>query len=319
MITRPRLWLSLALALAGCGSSGSGTPDGGGGGSGGTGGGGPADAGGPDGASAAPCGIPEMEPNDTRDNAVVYTAGSEVVACLGTDKDVDFYEVTAPAGDAAGGYYQASITNVGMGNVDAKVFSATDNSLILQFTYTVDQGASLYFYWAAAPGQKYRVAVTNFAGWNNPYKYTFKATYQKVADAFEPNDMREAAKPLTLGTAVMPYFFTGFRRGDIKPEEYQDWFSVMLDAGMVTVKVDNVPTDVRPQIKLLDPTGAEVDLPTRYNVTPGGSLNTSAKVDMAGKYLLVVDIFSVEPDASAKEMMVPDSFTRPYTLTVSQP
>jgi hypothetical protein len=314
------MWLSPLLVLAlGCGSSGGGGVEGGAdsGGSGGSPDGG--DARGPDGASSMPCGVPEMEPNDTRDNAVAYTAGAEVVACVGTEEDVDFFELTAPAGDPAGGYYQGSLTNVGSGLVEAKVYSATDNSLVLQNTYTTDVGGSLYFYWAAAPGQKYRVAVSNFSAWSTPIKYSLKATYQKVNDTFEPNDTRETAKALTLGTAVMPYFFTGFRNGDIKPEEYQDWFSVMLGAGMVTVKVENVPTNVRPQVKLLDPNGAEVDLPDRYNVTPGGSINSSVMITTAGMYRVVIDIFTVEPEAAAKEMTVPDSFTRPYTLTVTQP
>jgi hypothetical protein len=308
---------ALAALALGCGSSGTTNPGDGGGGSSPDGGGGGS---GPDASSAAPCGIPEMEPNDSRDNAVPYSPGTDVTACLGADKDVDFYEMTAPAGDMAGGYYQASITNVGDGNVDAKVYSASDNSLVLQFNYTVDSGASLYFYWAAAPGQKYRVSVTPFAAWQKPFKYTFKASYQKVNDAFEPNDSREMAKPLTLGTPVMPFFFTGFKSGMIAPAEYQDWFSFTLAAGMVTIKVENVPTNVRPQIKLLDPSGAEVNLPMAYNNTEGGSLNVSAMVTAAGMYRLVVDIFSVLPDAAApKMMMVPDNFTRPYSLTVSQP
>jgi hypothetical protein len=317
MIIGGRLWLSPWLVLAlGCGSSSGGGVDGSGGSGGAPDGGGGS---GPDTAGGMPCGVPEMEPNNTRDTAVAYGAGTEVVGCVGTEEDVDFYELTAPAGDPAGGYYQGSLTNVGTGLLEVKVYSATDNSLVLQNTYTTDSGGSLYFYWAAAPGQKYRVAVSSFSAWSTPFKYTLKATYQKVNDTFEPNDTRETAKPLTRGTAVMPYFFTGFRNGDIKAEEYQDWFSVMLDAAMATVKVENVPTDVRPQVKLLDPTGAAVDLPVTYNVTPGGSINSSVMIPTAGVHRVVIDIFSVEPEAAGKAMTVPDSFTRPYTLTVTQP
>jgi hypothetical protein len=309
-MSKGRLGISLMVAMAGCSSASSNVEGGAGtGGSGGTG----ADAPG-----GSPCGLAEMEPNDTRDNAIPYTAGTDVIACLGSTNDVDFYEVTAPTTDLAGGYYQGSLTNVGATDVQAQVYTARDNSLVLDNNYNIDQGGSLSFYWAAAPGEKYRVAVTKFAVLNQPARYTFKAVYGKVDDTFEPNDMRETAKALTVGAPVMAFFFTGFRAKDIKPEEYQDWFSLTLAAGATTIKIDNVATDVRPQVKLLDPLGEAVVVSDDYNMTPGGSLNAKATIVTPGSYRLVIDIFAVQPEAANKGM-VPDSFKRPYTLTVSQP
>jgi hypothetical protein len=277
------------------------------------GGGAGADAGG------LPCGVAEREPNDTRDIAIPYTAGADVLACLGNVDDVDFYEVTAPTTDLAGGYYQGSLTNIGATDVQAQVYSARDNSLVLDNNYNLDQGGSLYFYWAAAPGEKYRVAVSKFAVLNQPARYTFKAVYSKLDDTFEPNDTRETAKALVLSTPVMAFFFSGFRGGDIKAEEYQDWFSVTLAAGPTTIKVDNVATDVLPQVTLLDPMGDTVAVSDNYNLTPGGSLNAKATITTAGSYRVMIDTFSIQPDAANRSMAVPDSFKRPYTLTVSQP
>jgi hypothetical protein len=305
-MSKARLWF-LMVAAGGCGSStskvegGAGNPEAAG-----------ADAG-------LPCGVTEREPNDTRDIAIPYTAGADVIACLGNADDVDFYEVTAPMTDLAGGYYQGSLTNIGATDVQAQVYSARDNSLVLDNNYNVDQGGSLYFYWAAAPGEKYRVAVSKFAVLNQPAKYTFKAVYSKLDDTFEPNDTRETAKALALSTPVMAFFFTGFRGGDIRPEEYQDWFSLTLAAGPTTIKIDNVATDVRPQVTLLDPMGETVSVSNNYNLTPGGSLNAKATIVTAGSYRMMIDVFSVQPDAANKAMAVPDSFKRPYTLTVSQP
>src|SRR5262249_7483053 len=146
-----------------------------------------------------------------------------------------------------------------------------------------------------------------------PFKYTLKASYTKVNDTYEPNDTRDKAKPLTLGTPLTAYFFSGFRGKDIKAEEYQDWYAVNLAAGMVSLKVESVPMDVRPQIKLYDPAGGMVSIADSYNVTPGGSIITTATVDMAGMHRVVVDVFSVEPEASKQGMTVPESFTHPYT------
>jgi hypothetical protein len=313
-----RRWVAVGLAvLAGCSSSSNGA-DGGGAGSGGSGGAGADAAGGTGGGGTMACGIPEMEPNDSRDKAVPYTVGAAAVGCLGTEDDLDFYEMTAPA-DPAGGYYQGSLTDVGDGTVSVKVYSATDNSEILGSAYTTTAGASVFFYWAAAPGEKYRLSVTGFGGWSKAFKYTLKASYTKVSDTFEPNDTRDASKPLTLGTPVMAFFFSGFRGKDIKPEEYQDWYSVTLAAGMASLKLENVPMNVLPQIKLYDAAGGMVSLDQNYNTTAGGSILTKAMIPAAGMHRVVVDVFSVPPEASGKAMMVPDSFTHPYTLTVSQP
>jgi hypothetical protein len=320
-----RRWVAVGLlALAGCSSSDSGTPDGGGGGAGGTGGDaaggvGGAGGGGVEAGPGMPCGVAEMEPNDSRDKAVPYTVGASVVGCVGTGDDVDFYELTAPATDPAGGYYQGSVTDVGDGTLEVKVYSATDNSEIVGSNYTTDAGASLFFYWAAAPGQKYRLAVSRFGGFTNPYRYTLKASYTKVNDSYEPNDTRDMARPLTLGAPLMAYFFSGFRGKDIKAEEYQDWYSVTLAAGRASFKVESVPMNVRPQIKVYDAAGGMVAVADSYNVTPGGSIITSAMIETPGMHRVVIDVFSVEPEAGAKAMTVPESFTHPYTLTVSQP
>jgi hypothetical protein len=333
--------LALALALiaaAACDDS-SGKADGGpiegGAGSGGSGGGGGGGSGGSGGSPSASCGISEAnEPgNNTRDNPTPYTAGSDVVGCVGDTDDVDFFSVTAPTGDPAGGYYEGSVTNVGAGNIDVKVYSASDNSAILQSTYTTTDGASLYFYWAAAPGQVYRLAVSKFSAWDAPYRYTLKASYTKINDANEPNDTRDMAKTIALGTETTGLFYSGFKGMKIADTEYEDWYAVTLEAGKtVTIKVLDVATNVRPQVELFDPDSTEVNDAGMYNITPGGSINVTAPkppasgppatLTKAGVYKLKVDIFSVLPEASDKldsPGMLPDSFKRPYKLTVTQP
>jgi hypothetical protein len=317
-----RAFLFCAI-LAGCGSSDNTNVEGGAGSGGGGGSGGSGGAGGAAGGGANPCGITEMEPNNTRDNPTAYTAGAAVVACIGSDTDVDFYELTAPMADVAGGYYQAGLTDVGAdGMLDVKVYTASDNSAVVENTYTIDKGGSLFFYWAAAPGQKYRIAVSNFVAAGKPFKYTLKATYNKVNDTFEPNDTPETAKPLTLATPVMGYLYTGFKAKDIDAKEYEDWFSFTLAAGMVSIKLENVPTNIAGQVKLRDPTGSEVFLmPAGYNTTMGGSVIATGMIMAAGAHKLVVNPCVMQGDEGGKAMnatMIPDNFTRAYKLTVSQ-
>jgi len=320
--------LTFALLLpVGCddssGTGGDGGPKDGAAGTGGSGGSG--GSGGTGGSTASACtGVVEAEPNNTRDNATPYMVGSEAVGCLGSNDDLDFYSLTSPA-DPAGGYYELALSNVGDVGADVYIYTASDNSEIAR-GYSVSTGASLYFYWAAAPGQTYRISVSKFAVWNTPAKYTLKATYNKIDDSYEPNDTRDMAKPITLGSEVKGFVYAGFKAMKIPDADYQDWYSVTLEAGKtVTIKVMDMATNIRPQVRLYDPDGTEVNDAHMYNTTEGGSISITsmaAGLMKAGSYKLMLDIFSVTPEEAAKIEMagkVPDNFKRPYKLTVAQP
>jgi hypothetical protein len=315
-----RRWLAGLLAVACLGVGGcqdlidtlndGGAPDGG------TGTGG---SGGSTGGPFVGCGLPaEPEPNDSRNQATSYSAGASVKGCLAAAADVDFYETTSPSSNPAGGYYQGAITDVGAGTVDVKVYTASDNAPLLQGTFTVDAGASLFFYWAAAPGQTYRVAVAPFNPFSGAFLYTFKATYTAVTDAYEPNDTAAQAKPIAVGTPISALFFTGHKAATITPDEWKDFYSFDLAAGMVTIKIDQVPSMVRPEVELYDGAGNRIGPARMFNNTPGGNIDVTTAV-ARGPHRLEVRIFTLAPDTADEGMMVPDHFTKPYRLTVSQP
>ena len=306
----------LLPAACGGGSHGSGM--------GGQGGGVSPGLGGAGGVSAlGPCGIAEVEPNDTRDLAIPYVLGSTVVACLGTPtgtgSDVDFYSFTAPATDLAGGYVLLSFTEVGaIGNIDVTLYSATDNSSVDEI-YKADDGASLFAYLAVAPGVTYRIQVNPFAGGGAAYRYTMKGTYVPIADAYEPNDTKETAKPIALTTPIMASLSAGYVQDPYKGEAFADWYSVPLAAGSVTIKLANVPTDIYGDVHLYDPNGESVD--EKYSDTKGANVMLTATAMTAGTYTLAIEPFAGGPPAAGEAVaMVPaDHLTRLYTLTVTQP
>lgn len=268
------------------------------------------------------CGIPESEPNENRDQATAYTVGNQVVACIGADTDVDMFQLSSPGAvtDPAGGFFQVSLTNVGTGTLDATVFTADDNSEILRNTYTTTDGQSLFFYWAAAPGKNFRFSVERFGGFKAPYKYTINVKYTKVPDMFEPNDTREQAKVLSLGTPVMPYIFAGHKTALVAKTDYDDFFEVKLAIGSVSVKVEDVPLDIVPEVMLFNPSGERIG--HQYNMTKGGSVTVASNISTAGTYRVSVGLFSNQPDEAAKAASateVPSHFTKPYKLTVTQP
>jgi len=271
------------------------------------------------GSALGPCGLPDVEPNDTRDLATPYVLGSTVVACIGAANDVDVYSFTAPATDLAGGYVLLSLTDVGAtGNVDVTLFSAADNSSIDEI-YKTDDGASLFAYLAVAPGVTYRIQVNQFAGGNALYRYTMKGAYVPIADAYEPNDTKDTAKPIAVGTPIMASLSSGYVLDPYKGEAFADWYSVPLAVGAATIKLANMPTDISGDVQLFDPSGEKVD--EMYTTTNGANVMLTTEVMTAGTYKLVVQPFAGGPRAAdeAVAMVPPDHFTRLYTLTVTQP
>jgi hypothetical protein len=265
------------------------------------------------------CGLAnEPEPNDNRNLATPYTPGNSVTGCIGSMDDVDFYETTVPIGDQAGGYYEAQIADVGDGTIDVKVFTASDNAPLLR-AFTSSPGASLFFYWAGAPGATYRIAVTRLNPLTSAFRYNLRASYRKVNDTYEPNDTRDSAKPITIGTPVSAFLFTGHRAEAVDSAEFNDWYSFTLAAGTVTIKVTDVPGNVRPDVMLYDSENTMVQAAHMSNPTSGGGINVTTTVTKPGPHRLVLGTFPPAPDTAGKSMTPPDSFVKPYTLTVSQP
>jgi len=269
-------------------------------------------------AALGPCAIAEAEPNDTRDFATPYVLNSAITACIGTATDMDVYSFTAPVTDAAGGYVLLSLTNVGAtGTVDVALFSAADNSSINEL-FKTDGGASLFAYLAVAPGVTYRIQVSDFGG-HFPYLYTMKAAYVATADMYEPNDTKDTAKPIAVATPITAFFSAGYVSDPYLGEALADWYSVPLAAGPVTIKLANAPTDISGDIQLLDPEGMQVN--EAYTITNGANVTLTADAMTAGTYTFQVSPFSGAPRVAdeAVAMVPPDHFTRPYTLTVTQP
>jgi hypothetical protein len=287
-----------------------GAPDSGGG-SGGTGG-----------SPAMACGFPDFEPNDSRDTATPYTAGRQVRECVGTATDVDFFEVRSPA-DPAGGFFAGALTDVGPGTIEVKVYSASDNAALLENVQSLDEGGSVYFYWAAAPGQTYRVAVGRFGGGSAPFAYSLTASYTAVVDPFEPNDVKAQAAMITPGRAVSARMFAGHRAKLVTREEYFDWYRFQAATGTVTVTIDEVPSNVSLLVELQGPAGAAIN-PSRgqeFNDTAGGSIQATFPVGAGGAHHLRVELWANRTDTAAQvnTPRVPDNFTRSYRMTVSQP
>ncbi|HXU83458.1 MAG TPA: PPC domain-containing protein [Polyangia bacterium] len=277
-----------------------------------------------------PCGFQDpYEPtNDKRETAIQLAPGVSVQGCVaGKDPtvDSDWFEVVAP-NDPAGGYFQVALTDVGPDKVGVTTYAASDNTIILDGYGGPDPGASVNVFFAAAPGQRYRLLVSygsyDFL-YKMPFRYTIRATYTKVNDTFEPNDTRAAARPIALGTPITAFLFAGFitghagfENGKMGSAPTADWYKVEASAGMVKATVDNTAGDVRTVVFIYDSLGTE--RARADSVTYGAGASATVAMAVAGTYYVQVLAGDQGPISAAPRAAVSPSFTVPYTLTVSQ-
>jgi hypothetical protein len=271
-------------------------------------------------AGDAPSSVTESEPNESRDQPNPYTPGTTLTGSVGSQTDVDYYEVMVPVGDLAGGYYQASITEVGDGQVHAVVYTAPAYEMIHQATGS-NTGADLSFYWAAAPGQKYWIALNRAGSFSNSFVYTLKILYTRVNDLFEPNDTSDTGVPklVTLGVPVTGYFFAGFKARVVDPAAYEDWFELDLPAGMITITLANVASNWRPMVTFIDEMGIDFTPARAVAANAGATISKpNIMVTTPGRYRALIQGYANQSiDEAATEPTVPDNFTKPYTFTVS--
>ncbi len=307
-----RFWV-VATLVSGCLDGGGGP----GGFDGGDIGAGSAGAGGGAGAQVNRCAAApdEREPNDDRERATPYTLAAAVVGCVAARTDEDFYEFVVP-NDPGGGYVQVAVTDVGPGIVRVRIHAASDNGEITE-QFAANSGQSVTVFFPTAPGNKYRVAVSDFASWRSPYTYRLSASYARVNDLFEPNDSRADARQVQVGTVVMAHLFAGRPSADeLSPEAYDDWFRVTLSAGAATVKLEDVASDLLGDLYLLDGQGNAIE--HKFADTKGASVTARALTVAAGVHFVRATVFAV-PVSAGKGTTVPDHFTHPYRLTVTQP
>ncbi|MGC4089496.1 MAG: hypothetical protein QM756_16720 [Polyangiaceae bacterium] len=261
-------------------SSGGTSPSGGntssGGSSGGTGEGG---AGG-----AATVDVDEAEPNETTSTPMSVGTDASVHATFSAGTDVDYYRVVSP-GNAAGGYFEFSITDIPQGEFALSVLSGI-NFGVVGSTNTATVGQSYFGYWAAAPGETFLFKVTAKAGQVYPYSYVLNIKYTPAVDPLEPNDTRQTATDLALGVPTQGLLFTGYVANSITTAEYDDWYRVVLAAGPVTAALTNVPASTNAKVVLYNSGGTQVlSVP---NGTLSADVTLSTSITTPGTYYLVV-------------------------------
>ena len=266
------------------------------------------------------CGLQDPEPNEGKEAPPPLTLGEELEACAATYADDDRFTVTAPADAAPGGYFQAYVIPDAKGDFRFEISSMGGygnviDDLDIKFG---GPGAPLHIIWQANPGWSYELYVD--ASQDDiyvPFRYKTKVVFHPgFADPYEPNDTISQAKPITAGTPIKASFWTASDK--YKRLSYSDWFTVALQPGPATILLDEVPADVDPSITLHGPSTTRVFM---FEAAEGNGMPVTIKFNApaAGDYAIEVRGYGPLVGYSTKQPWVPESYTKPYRLLVSQP
>lgn len=176
------------------------------------------------------------EPNDTRQKAAVLPYANQIAGSLSGGTDVDWFKIEVPHD----GWLTVTFEGHPGERKSHPAVSATlhrpDGSRASTEWRKDDSGAE----WQVKRGTHW-LELKFLNGKDQtvvPYKLT--TGFRMAADAFEPNDTREAARQVTLENGRLKLTGTFHRQGDL------DWFAVTIDQTgdlKVTLSVDTMRID----------------------------------------------------------------------------
>jgi len=260
------------------------------------------------------CGFRDGEPNNNADHATTVDMGAMFTGCL-ENADTDYLSIQSP-GDATGGYVQATIGEVS-GTVRVTIYDDTGKTELGSFVAEAP-GAPLSFYWASAAGQQTRIAVTDEAGGGTPYAYQLTTNYTAVADPFEPNDAMTAAAAVPDGGQMSAYLFAGRHDASNDPAAFDDYYRFQAQPGAVSIRLDDVPSNLAARVFLFRTDGTEVAR-VSSGVRGGALVVNPPTVVTAEDFIVRVSVWDNPPAGVGAGTELPASFTHAYKLSVSQP
>ncbi|MGA9097909.1 MAG: hypothetical protein WB392_03160, partial [Methanotrichaceae archaeon] len=140
----------------------------------------------------------------------------------------------------------------------------------------------------------YWIAVSDADGKAHADPYTITFGFEPAPDSNEPNNDIGDATEIKLNQSVTGY---------VCPGDDKDFYKLHMDSpGVVVVKVDGVPEDMRPYLRIWDKNGRQIAEKGATN--PGDSLTLENNLGAGWNYFAV-------SDADGK------AHSEPYTLTAS--
>ena len=258
---------------------------------------------------------------DQTEQSTPYGQGTVLRICpVSIQSLAQRYEFTIPSSPASGGYVIFNYRNVSPSMLlEAKITPAGESTLD-PTVRSSSVGKDADGWLAAAAGAHFYLDIADLYVHEIPYPpCAVTATYIPVPDTYEPNSQRTNATPLSLGTPLVAYAFSGAESATGGSSDIQfDTYQVTLATGTATVSVTNAPTDMRLEVMF---SGALVGASyvSGTTSTDAQSLQLTPTIATAGtSYITISPSFSIFAHAGSGTAL-PNWVKQPYTLLVTQP
>jgi hypothetical protein len=246
------------------------------------------------------------------------------ICYLGKRDQYDRFQVTTPAAPAGGGYVVVSFRNVSPDvEVSIRVSPAAEDFAIDSQLEAAAAGADYDTWFGAIPNAEFFFDVSNINSlWSLDALTDFEisATFVPVNDPYEPNDYQGTDAPITVGTSIMAYAFSGYGgNANAFLNGWNDFYKVTLKAGTPTLTVTGIPVKFPLEVSIYS---------TDYNADPRlfaadslGAASVSVTPDspvLAGTYEIVVSPSGADRHPEGAGAVPAVYATQPYTLIVTE-
>ncbi len=234
------------------------------------------------------------EPNDLPGKAVVVKPNQEVKAYICPSNELDYYRLDINTS----GILALKVDDV---PVDMKPHIKLMNEYYMLWVSSdigdktgTNAGEPLTFEKDLLGPSGYLIVVSDADGKAHSDPYTLTFAFEPAPDNYEPNNDIGDAAEVNLDESITGY---------VCPGDDKDFYKLYMDSpGVVVLKVDGVPEDMRPYLVVRDKNNRQIDDKSATN--PGDSLTLEKDLGAGWNYIGITD-------ADGK------AHSQPYTLKVS--
>jgi hypothetical protein len=229
------------------------------------------------------------------------------------------YRVSTPSTPAGGGYVVVSFRKVSPNiEIDARIFPSQDSYPIDTFQNADFLGQDFDTWFAAAPAATFFIDVANYyGGYSISQDFEMSAIFVPLDDAYEPNDSRATAAPITVGTPISAYEFGGYTSAANHSSFVYDYYKVTLPAGIPTITLTGASPSFSFGVTFDDPKSQSFTYAAYGETGTAGSVSISPSGPVAaGDYYVFIDADYTYRDYG-KGTTPPSYMTQMYTLVVT--
>lgn len=218
---------------------------------------------------------------------------------------VDYLFIDTPK-DHAAHIFKLQVLPDADADVHIEALAQSDSSSLGTF-YTTNGARTL---WLSLTGSSRTfLKVTPYS---NGGRVVLTPTWVESQDPYEPNETKDTAAPIAPTQDISAQMQRPYTTA--ADSTCLDWFKVDLAAGAHTLSFTHLPDDVRPEVSVIGPDGANVA--HMYGKNAGALFELSFTASAGAHYVSVADYSGCPPSFFVGSTL--DSLTDVYTFKITQ-